>query len=81
MTNEAGIQLAKRLAKKYLSLQIKNGRTAKDPHPYAEVEKELRKRGRITDDTDECEKKRLCSLYRCCIDDSDAEISTDGTDE
>jgi hypothetical protein len=67
MTNEARIQLAKRLAKSFLARHIKKGRAAKDPHPDAEIEGKLRKRGLITDDTDEYEKKRLCATYRCCF--------------
>jgi hypothetical protein len=69
MTNEARIQLAKRLAKRHLDLAIKQGRAAKDPHPDARIEGLLRKRGLITDDTDEYERRRLCALHRLMDDD------------
>lgn len=46
LTNEARIQLAKRLAKKHLKFMIKKGRhTENDPHPYAEAERLLREAG------------------------------------
>ena len=64
MTNEARIQLAKRLAKKHLSLYIKKGPPAREPHPNALIMSRLRKRGLITNDMDDYERKSLCALYR-----------------
>lgn len=64
MTNEACIQLAKRLAKKHLSLYIKKGRTARDLHPDVEVENRLRKRGLLTREIDDRERKELGWMYR-----------------
>lgn len=64
MTNQARIQLAKRLAKKHMTNSLDRGCPVKDLHPNANLEQQLRKRGMINDDTDASERKRLCAMYR-----------------
>ena len=74
MTDEARIRLAKRLAKRSMTKFLEQEAPTRDPHPDSEVDKRLRKRGLITDDTDEIERKRLYSMYRRRYSESDSEV-------
>ena len=58
LTNEARIRLAKCLAKMRMKGFIDQGLPRKEPHPDTKIEKELRKRGKIDDNTSESERKR-----------------------
>ena len=64
MTNEARIRLAKRLAKKRMVNFLEMGSPQNEPHPDKIYEAKLRKRGIITNDMGESERKRLCCQYR-----------------
>ena len=64
MTNEARIRLAKRLAKKRMVDFLERGSPKNEPHPDKIYEAKLRKRGIITNDMSESERKRLCVQYR-----------------
>lgn len=63
MTNQARIQLAKRLARRRMQHFLEKDVPKRDQHPYARVEKALRKRGKIDDATSESERKRLCAQW------------------
>lgn len=72
-TDEERVRLAKRLAKKMMTSFLEKGAPGRDPHPDADLDRRLRKRGIINDDTSKSERYLQYARYRCILSRSDSD--------